>query len=103
VDGHPQPPSPLVVSLGGPAPPGGVSLFGDAIARTFLCPCAAARRNPSRRAHQGPTAMKLIGSLELGGHLVDASLGAVVVLARRPGHADRTDHIVADLNWQTAG
>ena len=34
--------------------------------------------------------MKLIGSLELGRHLVDTSLGAVVVLARRPGHADRT-------------
>ena len=42
-------------------------------------------------------------SLKLGGHLVDASLGAVVVLARRPGHANRTDHVVADLNWQTAG
>jgi hypothetical protein len=28
VDGHPKPPSPLVVSSGGPAPPGGVSLFG---------------------------------------------------------------------------
>ena len=43
------------------------------------------------------------GSLELGRYLVDACLGAVVVLARRPGHADRTDHVVADLNRQTTG
>jgi hypothetical protein len=42
------------------------------------------------------------GSLKLGGHLVDAGLGAVVVLARRPGHANRTNHIIADLNWQTS-
>jgi hypothetical protein len=47
--------------------------------------------------------MKLIGSLELGCHLVGASLRAVVVVARRPGHANRTDHVVADLNWQTTG
>jgi hypothetical protein len=106
VDGHPQPPSPLVVSLGGPAPPGGVSLFGRGIAGTFLCLLRSLRSsgtNPSRRAHQGPMAMKLIGSPELGRHLVDACLGAVVVLARRPGYADRTDHVVADLNRQTTG
>ena len=106
MDGHPQPPSPLVVSLGGPAPPAGFLFLGDGIAGTCLCPlrpCAAAGRNPSRRAHQGPTAMKLIGSLELGRHLVDASLGAVVVLARRPGHTDRTDHVVADVDRQTTG
>ena len=60
-------------------------------------PCAAAGRT------KGPTAMKLFGSLELGGHLVGASLRAVVVVARRPGHANRTDHVVADLNWQTTG
>src|SRR5271166_4831148 len=47
-------------------------------------------------------AQDAVGSLKLGGHLVDASLEAVVVLARRPGHANRTDHIIADLNWQTA-
>jgi hypothetical protein len=32
VDGHPQPPSPLVVPLGGPAPPAGVLFLGDGIA-----------------------------------------------------------------------
>jgi hypothetical protein len=47
--------------------------------------------------------MKLIGSLEQGGHLIDASLGAVVVLARQPGHPNRFDHVVADLYWQTTG
>jgi hypothetical protein len=53
------------------------------------------------RAHYG--AEQARGSLELGRHLVDACLGAVVVLARRPGHANRTDHVVADLNRQTTG
>ena len=32
MDGHPQPPSPLVVSLGGPAPPAGFLFLGDGIA-----------------------------------------------------------------------
>ena len=38
----------------------------------------------SASASKGRRRLSLIGSLELGGHLVDASLGAVVVLARRP-------------------
>jgi hypothetical protein len=46
-------------------------------------PCAAAGRT------KAPTAMKLFGSLELDGHLVGASLRAVLVVARRPGHANR--------------
>ena len=53
------------------------------------------------RPHNG--AEQARGSLELGRHLVDACLGAVVVLARRPGHANGTDHVVADLNRQTTG
>ena len=107
MDGHPQPPSPLVVSLGDPAPPGGVSLFGrwhrGDVPMSRTVPAQQRDAIPLGERTQGPTAMKLIRSLELGGHLVDTSLGAVVVLARRPGHADRTDHVVADLNRQTTG
>ena len=43
MDGHPQPPSPLVVSLGGPAPPAGFLFLGDGIAGTFLCPLRSLR------------------------------------------------------------
>ena len=64
-------------------------------------PHSAAYSIDEDRAHNG--AEQARGSLELGRHLVDACLGAVVVLARRPGHADRTDHVVADLNRQTTG
>ena len=38
MDGHPQPPSPLVVSLGGPAPPAGFLFLGDGIAGTPMSP-----------------------------------------------------------------
>jgi hypothetical protein len=95
------------VQLGGPAPPAGFLFLSDGIAGTFLCPVRSLPQQrdaiPLGERTQGPTAMKLIGSLELGGHLVDTSLGAVVVLARRPGHANRTDHVVADLDRQTTG
>jgi hypothetical protein len=49
----------------------------------------------SASASKGRWRLSLIGSLELGGHLVDASLGVFVVLARRP-ERERP-------YWQTAG
>jgi hypothetical protein len=47
--------------------------------------------------------MKMSAHLSWAATLSNASLGAVVVLARRSGHANRTDHVVADLYWQTTG
>jgi hypothetical protein len=44
VDGHPQPPSPLVVSLGGPAPPAGFLFLGDGIAGTAYVPYVPAQQ-----------------------------------------------------------
>src|SRR6266436_974008 len=43
-------------------------------------------------------------SLQVGGHLFDAGLGTSLVLiaARRTGHADRTDRLIADLDRQRA-
>src|SRR5258708_22829625 len=43
-------------------------------------------------------------SLQVGGHLFDAGLGTSLVLiaARRTGHADRTDRLIADLARQRA-
>jgi hypothetical protein len=44
--------------------------------------------------------MKMSAHLSWAATLSNASLGAVVVLARRSGHANRTDHVVADLYWR---
>jgi hypothetical protein len=42
-------------------------------------------------------------SLQIRGHFIDSGLRAFVVPAWRPGYADRSDHLIADLDRQTAG
>ena len=49
---------------------------------------------------KGPATMKMSAHLSWAAILSNASLGAVVVLARRSGYANRTDHVVADLYWR---
>ena len=57
---------------------------------TSLCPPTSLRSSGTESVS---ASAETVGSLELGGHLVDANLGAVVVPARLPGHTNRADHV----------
>src|SRR5215467_5425301 len=80
-----------------PCPPARVESIEAAVLAVMPATSAGMTIPLSRSCPSWPELLQLVGDL------VDARLGAFVILAWRTGHADRADHVVADLDRQTAG